>query len=159
MRLYGAYGSNLCVDQMAYRCPTAKLYGAGWLSGHRLTFQGTPGNAYANIVRQEGGQVPVLVWQVQPSDEKALDRYEGYPQLYTKETVSVSLESGDSVDVMVYVMTNMRPHLGIPSRQYYQCVEAGYREAGFSLEPMVEALAESLGSERNAASKAGGQNG
>ena len=158
-QLYGAYGSNLLVEQMAWRCPTAKLYGSGVIEGYRLTFQGEPDMAYANIVPDEHSQVPMLVWELDRAAEKHLDRYEGYPRLYTKARVDARLDSGETVDVMVYVMTHLRPNLGVPSEPYYQCVEEGYREAGFALAPIETALAESQRSQRRRKSKAGGRNG
>lgn len=33
-RLYVAYGSNLNIRQMKYRCPTAKLYGVGTIEDY-----------------------------------------------------------------------------------------------------------------------------
>ena len=78
-RLNIAYGSNLCIEQMAQRCPTAKIYGKGLLEGYKLAFQGRPNNAYATIVKSVGDEVPVIVWEIEPRDEKALDMYEGYP--------------------------------------------------------------------------------
>ena len=35
---YIAYGSNMVEEQMAYRCPNAKLIGTGQLPNHRLEF-------------------------------------------------------------------------------------------------------------------------
>ena len=35
---YIAYGSNMVKEQMAYRCPGAKLIGTGYLPNHRLAF-------------------------------------------------------------------------------------------------------------------------
>ena len=35
---YIAYGSNMVQEQMAVRCPEAKLIGTGYISGARLEF-------------------------------------------------------------------------------------------------------------------------
>ena len=140
MRLYAAFGSNLNVSQMAYRCPTAKVYAAGWLEDYQLVFQGTPGNAYANIVPQEGSRVPVLVWQLQPSDEKALDRYEGYPRFYTKADLEVTLEDGTLLSAMAYVMTDLRTERSRPSASYLQSIVQGYQSAGFDTDIVAGAL-------------------
>ena len=48
-RLYVAYGSNLNISQMKYRCPGAKLYGTGEISGYELQFKGQPHSAFATI--------------------------------------------------------------------------------------------------------------
>ncbi len=92
-RLNIAYGSNLNLDQMAHRCPTAKVYGKGMLEGYRLLFKGTTENAYLTIEPHNGGKVPVLIWELQPEDEKALDFYEGYPNFYCIVTKEVLLEN------------------------------------------------------------------
>lgn len=39
-------------------------------------------------------------------DLAPLDRYEGFPHLYTREELSVELESGDTIDATVYVMND-----------------------------------------------------
>ena len=38
-KLYGAYGSNMSLDQMAHRCPNAKVVGTGSLENYKLTFR------------------------------------------------------------------------------------------------------------------------
>ncbi|WP_461206082.1 gamma-glutamylcyclotransferase family protein [Clostridium sp. DL1XJH146] len=142
-RLNIAYGSNLNLKQMAYRCPTAKVYGKGILKGYRLLFKGAPGNAYATIEKRRGGKVPVLVWELQPDDEWALDFYEGYPRFYEKEEVDITLESGETVTAMVYIMTDKlieRIHINLPSHRYLKIVEAGYEMAGFDKKVIEKAL-------------------
>ena len=88
-RLYIAYGSNLNLEQMGRRCPTAEVVGTAMLKDWRLRFRGGDHSAVATIERDKGFQVPVLVWRIQPRDEAALDRYEGFPFLYRKETLCV----------------------------------------------------------------------
>lgn len=46
-RLYAAYGSNMNIEQMARRCPTARVVGKGVIKGYELVFRGLPNNAYA----------------------------------------------------------------------------------------------------------------
>jgi hypothetical protein len=52
-----AYGSNLNLGQMAYRCPTAKVYGKGMLLDYQLLFKGREDNAYATIEPKRGSKV------------------------------------------------------------------------------------------------------
>ncbi len=141
-----AYGSNLNLEQMARRCPTAKVYGKAMLKGYRLLFKGTPGNAYATVEATRGGRVPVLVWELQPEDEDALDFYEGFPNFYFKKDLSVVLDSGEKVTAMVYIMGSKikeRIHLNLPSRSYLRIVEAGYHSSGFDTGYIEAALKES----------------
>jgi hypothetical protein len=122
-RLYLAYGSNLNLEQMARRCPTAKVVGATVMRNWQLLFWGV-----ATIERCKGEKVPVLVWDIKPGDELALDRYEGWPNLYRKESVRVTLH-GRQVRAMVYIMNHGRQQL--PSRVYYDTIFEGYKSAGF----------------------------
>lgn len=150
-RLYIAYGSNLNLQQMAKRCPKAKVYGKGELKDFRLLFKGVPNNAYATIESFKGGKVPVLVWEVKTKDEKALDIYEGFPNFYYKKDLEVELESGEIVTAMVYIMTDKikdRINLNLPSERYLKIVEEGYTAAGFDIGFIEEALkvsAEAIG--------------
>lgn len=104
------------------------------IKDYRLLFKGTKGNAYLTIEPYKGGKVPVVIWELQPEDEKALDIYEGYPNFYYKEDISVELENGEVVNAMAYIMTNKmkdRIRLNLPSRDYLNIVETGYRAVGF----------------------------
>ena len=79
---YIAYGSNMVEEQMAVRCPDARLIGTGYISGARLEF-------YLHATVEETGdqrnRVPVAVWEINQRDEQMLDRYEGYPSYYIKD--------------------------------------------------------------------------
>lgn len=60
-KLYIAYGSNMNIEQMARRCPTAKVVASTWLEGYRLRFMGGSYSAVATIEPSEDDLVPVLV--------------------------------------------------------------------------------------------------
>lgn len=139
--IYLAYGSNLNLRQMARRCPTAKALGGAKLTGYRLLFRGDDGGAVATIEKEKGGGVPALLWQITPRDEAALDRYEGYPRLYRKETVKVRFK-GKWVEAMAYIMNEGWP-LGVPSRYYYDVIREGYVDAGFDLAILGKAVRDS----------------
>ena len=96
---YIAYGSNLNLEQMARRCPTAKVIGAGEIRDHELLFRGYPKSAVATVEPKKGAGVPVLIWEIGPEDERNLDIYEGYPRLYGKVTITTGyLEAGFDVN-------------------------------------------------------------
>ena len=90
-RYYIAYGSNLNVWQMRYRCPDAKIVGTAVLDGWRLLFKGSKSGAYLTIEKDENGCVPVAVWSVSETDEQRLDRYEGFPSFYYKKELPVTI--------------------------------------------------------------------
>lgn len=132
-KLYIAYGSNLNLPQMERRCPTATVAGKSEIKGYELLFRGV-----ATVEPKKDGSVPVLLWNIEPWDEMALDRYEGWPHLYRKEMMEVELD-GKAVSAMVYVMNDGRS-LAMPSDFYYQVIEEGYKTAGFDTEVLDAAL-------------------
>lgn len=141
-RLYIAYGSNLNLPQMAHRCPTARVVGSSEVKGYELLFRGGRRGAVATIEPLKGSSVPVLLWKIKPQDEEALDRYEGYPSFYRKETMEVEL-CGKTVTAMVYVMNDGRS-LGSPSDFYLNTIAEGYGSAGFDTEFLYNAVEKSI---------------
>ena len=138
-RLYIAYGSNLNLEQMKRRCPTAEVVGTAELKNWRLRFRGGSHSAVATIEREQGFTVPVLIWRIQPEDEVALNRYEGFPFLYRKETLCLTV-SGKRVRAMVYIMNADRPPYGIPSAGYLNTIREGYESAGFNVSILYDAV-------------------
>lgn len=141
-KLYLAYGSNLNLEQMSYRCPTARVVGATTIKDYALLFRGQNGGAVATIEPIKGSEVPCLVWEITPTDEMALDRYEGYPFLYRKEIVKVKL-GRKTVEVMVYIMNEGKP-LNAPSCYYYSTILQGYKSADFDISFLKQAVADSM---------------
>ena len=141
-KLYIAYGSNLNLAQMADRCPTARVICASEMKDWHLLFRGSRTGAVATVEPKKGCSVPVLVWEITPADEAALDRYEGWPFLYRKETVKVKINS-KTAKAMVYIMNEGRP-LGQPGCYYYSVILEGYKAAGFDIDILRRAAAESV---------------
>lgn len=103
---YFAYGSNMNLDQMAYRCPAASVVENVKLEGYRLTFCGRgKGSGVATILPEEGSQVEGVLWKITPECEKSLDFYEGYPHLYGKEPVLVQGKDGVKREAMASTFT------------------------------------------------------
>ena len=136
--LYFAYGSNLNLGQMAVRCPQAEVTGKAVLEGYELAFR----RGVLTILPKEGGRVNGLLWRVNAWDELTLDRYEGYPYLYTKELLPVQTDSGPQ-NVVAYVM--IAPYCERtqpPTSTYLQTVLDGCRMAGFDPKAMLQAAAQ-----------------
>lgn len=132
-KLYVAYGSNLNLAQMARRCPTAKVVGIGDLKDYQLTFR-----RVATIEPEKGAVTPVGVWEITPTDELALDRYEGYPSYYRKETVTVTMKDGTEKQAMVYIMNAGEPMM--PPMGYYETILQGYGDVGLDSKYLQMAL-------------------
>ncbi len=139
MKYYIAYGSNLNTEQMAFRCPAAKQAQTAMLPDYQLEFRGARDHAYLTITPEKGGSLPILLWTITERDEKALDRYEGYPNFYRKETLEVEI-GGRKQEAMVYIM-NEGCELGLPSEAYLETVLAGYEELGFPSKFVEDAFA------------------
>ena len=137
-KIYLAYGSNLNMEQMKYRCPYAIPLGLSVLLGFRLLFRGGKECAVATVEPYDGGSVPALLWEITPRDEEALDRYEGWPRLNRKKTVTVAF-AGKHMEVMAYIM-NDGYLLGLPSQYYLNVILEGYNSADFNYSVIEEAL-------------------
>ena len=121
-QLYIAYGSNINLEQMKYRCPHSKVVGTSEIKDYELEFRGV-----ATIVPSKGLTVPVLIWELDERDLPTLNRYEGYPRLYRQEEMTFELD-GKEVKGMAYLMNS--GVLSPPGRQYYNTILQGYRENG-----------------------------
>lgn len=130
------------LDQMEYRCPDARVVETVRLEDHRLAFCGRPaGNGVATIFQEEGSQVEGVLWEITPECEQSLDRYEGYPHLYGKETIRVRNKAGMQMDVMVYVMNApYKETLASPSRLYLNGIIEGCRQNGIPEGPVRDAV-------------------
>ena len=118
---------------MEKRCPGATVVGTGEVKGYELLFRGV-----ATIEPREKVSVPVLLWKISPRNEKALDRYEGWPHLYRKENLEVEIE-GKNVSAMVYVMNDGR-QAAMPHSGYYSVIVKGYQTAGMDENVLKAAL-------------------
>ena len=142
MKKYIAYGSNLNVGQMRFRCPDAKAYATGVIENYRLSFKGSKSGNYLTIEPADGYSVPVTLWEVTPEDEHSLDIYEGFPTFYRKETLTVRLADGTEEEAFAYIMNGHK--YGVPTCRYYQTCEEGYMAFGFDLDILAEAFEYSL---------------
>ena len=129
--LYAAYGSNMNIEQMAFRCPRAKVVGTSKVEDYELLFRGWKSSAVATIEPKEGCSVPLIVWEITKPDEDALDRYEGWPNFYRKQIFTIDFK-GKPTEVMIYIMNDGYP-IGIPSPTYFSTIRQGYKSAKFSL--------------------------
>ena len=131
--LYIAYGSNINLPQMSFRCPHSKVVGTAVVKGWELEFRGV-----ATIVPKPETEVPVLLWELDPRDIPALNRYEGFPHLYRQSEIDVEL-NGKTVKGMAYLMN--RGQISPPSQGYLQTIWDGYKANGMDTSHLVEAAA------------------
>ncbi len=147
-KYYLAYGSNLNLGQMRYRCPDAKLAGTAIIKGYELLFKGSKTGSYLTIEKKPGEEVPVAVWKVTKRDIEHLDMYEGYPTFYYKKDMPImykDINTGEEVkqDAFVYIMHEDRK-IGVPSEYYVDTCKEGYRAFGFDFKYLERAYRTSL---------------
>lgn len=127
-QLYFAYGSNLHVPQMKYRCPDALQAEPGLIMGWQLVFRGVADIEPTNdpTDRVEGG-----FWWVSESDEEALDRYEGVNPhnqsngMYRKVYFDVTLPGKSEPErCLTYLMNSQE--IQPPSAGYFKTIADGY---------------------------------
>ena len=132
--LYFAYGSNMERVQLKRLCPKATFVAAAVLSDHELTFSGNSrvwGGGTANIREKPGKQVEGVAWEISEAEQKALDEYEGYPDLYVRREVHVRTRSGKIIVAFAYIMGNPDRETP-PSKRYKQLLISGAEEHGLS---------------------------
>lgn len=136
---YIAYGSNLNLEQMKYRCPGAKVLYKGIIKNYSLVYRGSKTGAYATVIPKKGDFVPVAVWEINDEHERRLDTYEGYPSFYYKKNLYVTLENGRRIRAMAYIMFD-GAEVGEPSDTYLKVCLQGYQDNGLDINKLDESI-------------------
>jgi gamma-glutamylcyclotransferase len=115
---------------MARRCPESKFVGLGILRGWKWFINN---RRYANVVRSSDDIVYGLVYEISLSDEASLDRSEGVPWAYIKQTMEIELQLVDNgedrvVQGLVYV-DEKRVEEGEPWEEYVYRMNMGINDA------------------------------
>jgi gamma-glutamylcyclotransferase (GGCT)/AIG2-like uncharacterized protein YtfP len=124
MKLYFAYGANLNLEGMQYRCPNAKPVKPFYLENWRLSFSGV-----ATVQPSPGDYVPGALWALTEDCEKSLDTFEGYPYLYRKQTIKIGKD-----EIMFYVMNSDPP--SEPGISYLITIAEGYQDWQLELDDL-----------------------
>lgn len=137
-RLYFAYGSNINLDQMAYRCPAATPLMPVVLHSYELTFRG---GGVATVIPKKDSNVLGLMWKLTPECEHSLDRYEGYASYYHKTDVAVTdPETGKIYYTMMYEMDEKYKSPSPPSVGYFAGVVQGYIQNNMDTRTLFQSL-------------------
>jgi len=111
---YFAYGSNMVLEAMRERCPTARALVPAVLTGWRYRIND---RGFATVVPEAGSVVHGLLWEIDAEAEAALDVYEALDEgMYLKTQLTVT-RSGQRVTAMVYLATGSEPGRPIPGYQ------------------------------------------
>ena len=141
-KLYATHGIFINTNRMLDICPTAAVVGMGEIKGYRLLFKGEYAQAVASLEPDKESSVPVLVWDLTPADEAALDRFEDFPARCHKESIKLKL-NGKSINAFVYIANEEIPP-NSPSSYHYNSILEGYEKLGFNSDVLKKALMASV---------------
>ena len=130
--LYFAYGSNLHHLQMKRRCKDSFFLKKINLQNFRLTFRSK--YRAADIEKKKNFIVPGGLYEISKSDEKKLDVYEDFPNLYKKYYFYYYDKK-----VMTYTMCKKTP-FRYPTSRYLNIVQEGYRDCKLDKKFLKKAL-------------------
>jgi gamma-glutamylcyclotransferase len=147
--LYFSYGSNLWLHQMSTRCPSSPYTGIARLKNYTWIIND---RGYANVISSSStslssspskytNEVYGLVYTLTPSDKSQLDKNEGVPLAYTKETlpcdfwpsntshrVDTSKSPEEKKDMLVYI-DRKRITPDEPRKEYVYRMNQGIADA------------------------------
>lgn len=121
---YFAYGSNLCIQQMAQRCPDATdprpatLADHDWLINER---------GVATVEPFAGSTVHGVLWWLSDRDLATLDSAEGVPSRYRRDQLTVHTADGPAA---AWVYIDHRTEPGPPRPGYLERIIDGARHHG-----------------------------
>lgn len=136
-----AYGSNLSAKQMVRRCSQVRVASTGVLRHHQLLFSGWSAawrSPVANVLPRLDAEVPGVLYEVTEKGLAALDRFEGHPHVYRRDSLFVSTPGGRGRRAFVYSMNALLPPAQ-PRSRYFLTILAGYRHWGFDEAPLIRA--------------------
>ncbi len=126
LTFYFAYGANLNLNGMAYRCPGFRPIAPAVLTDYRFAFKGV-----ADVEPAPGENVYGALYLLTPKHMKSLDCFEGFPNLYIKKQALVRILDGLEPEhftlATIYVMRNSN-HYAEPARQYLDTILTGCRQ-------------------------------
>jgi gamma-glutamylcyclotransferase (GGCT)/AIG2-like uncharacterized protein YtfP len=113
---YFAFGSNMDLEQMAHRCPQARVVSPGILKGYQFRINS---RGVATMIPLPGARTYGLIWEITPQDCRHLDRYEGVASgYYYREEVAISTPAGERHSCLTYIAAEETP--GAPRQGYLE---------------------------------------
>ena len=110
-----SYGSNMAIDRLRSRAPSARLLGAGWLQAHSLRWhkRGRDGSGKCDALFT--GKPEDILWgavfRIKACDRLSLDQAEHLGIGYQIRIVEVNLAEGPRKALM-YAAIQIQPKLG-----------------------------------------------
>ena len=130
--LYFAYGSNLNHFQMKRRCRESIFLKKFNLKNFKLTFRSK--YRAADIEPKKKSKVPGGLFKISKRDEKKLDEYEDYPNLYKKYYFQYYGKK-----VMTYTMVK-KSSFKYPTQRYLNIVKRGYKDCNLDMRYLMKII-------------------
>ena len=127
-RLYFAYGANMNMENMSWRCPDARPVSSYILRDWELAF-----HSHATICPRPGAEVAGVLWYITEECEWALDAFEGFPDYYTKRSW---VQDGEHI--MFYEMADFLR--GEPTLGYISDIRNSYHRWHLPVQRLDEAI-------------------
>lgn len=141
---YFAYGSNMSVERLQARIPSARPYCNAMLTGHELRFhkKGADGSAKCDVVATGNShhEVHGVIFEFNLAEKPILDRCEG-PR-YKERMVELISEHNGVINAFLYYVADKSAHTDHnlkPFHWYKHHVVYGARQAGLP-QHYIEAL-------------------
>ncbi len=132
---YFAYGSNMLVERLRARCPSAEPLFSATACGHELTFEkksnDTSGKATLKASGLETDMVHGVVFRVLAAELDHLDEAEGHPGHYARKPAFHvrRVDTGGIMTVTTYIAQPNRIVTGLsPYDWYLSLIIAGARQ-------------------------------
>jgi len=125
--LYFAYGSNMNPERLIKRIGYLPPLQKASLQDYAVVFNKpnaiNPNEGFANIVPQAGAEVEGILYEVTDEDMGKLDQFEGVPNHYIRQSISV-VSQQLIFDAVTYIAVIVKKGLK-PSRGYLNHLLAG----------------------------------
>jgi hypothetical protein len=103
---YFAYGSNMCINWLRSRVPSARFYSVGTLNGYLLKFhkQSKDGSGKCNafFTNEQDDKIMGVIFELDEIEKPALDRAEGLGSGYYEIEVPI-ITASNVVNARMYV--------------------------------------------------------
>lgn len=129
---YFSYGSNMSINRLRDRVPSATKIGTGTLKEHKLKFHkvsNQDGSAKCDAEKTGNPDHIIygVVYQIAAAEKPELDKIEGLGYGYDQKNVSIELQDGTIIAAFTYFATNIDSSLK-PFDWYKKHVLRGARE-------------------------------
>jgi len=128
------YGALTDPITMLERCPSAVYSGIGTLDDYELYI-----DRCSSVRPATGAVTKGVVWKISNKDMTALDGYEGYPYLYERKEVDISIDNRLVKVWVYYYAIDFKDAAQPAADNYYKTCKQGYQVFGLPFDKQFAA--------------------